>query len=163
MTKIISRYRFLIIGGIAIVVFLTIAVFVALSEPQNQWTIQTLKEHYDYVLKERDEKINQKFESLELAVLKAEQATEKRFESVNEFRSQLADQGRTFIARTEYEAGHKELTNRVDELKMEIEKINNLKSGGNIIWAYVITGVSLIVGIFSIRDKVFKNNNLKNN
>jgi hypothetical protein len=131
------------------------------SSQQTQWTVQTLKEHYDYVLKERDEKINQKFESIELAVTKADEATEKRFESVNEFRAQLADQQRTFILRSEYEAGHKELTNRVDDIKLEVEKINNEKTGRSVVLAYVVAGISLMIAVYNVKDKVLKNNNLK--
>ena len=131
------------------------------ASQQTQWTVQTLKEHYDYILKERDEKINQKFESIELAVIKADQATEKRFESVNEFRAQLGDQQRTFILRSEYEAGHKELTNRVDDIKLEVEKINNEKTGGSVVWAYVVAGISLMIAVYNVKDKVLKNNNLK--
>lgn len=39
--------------------------------------------------------------SAEKAVAKAEVAADKRFESVNEFRAQLADQANTFLSRTE--------------------------------------------------------------
>lgn len=143
----INKYKILIIGIISILVYIFICnlfIFASDSGQQSQWTISTLKEHYDYVLKERDEKINQKFTSLELAVLKAEQATEKRFESVNEFRAQLTDQSRTFIARTEYEAGYIELTKQVEDLKTRIDKADNLKTGGGQIWAYVVSGVSLL-------------------
>lgn len=42
--------------------------------------------------------------SAERAVTKAEVATEKRFDGVNEFRAQLADQSRTYIPRSEVEA-----------------------------------------------------------
>jgi hypothetical protein len=143
-------------NGLKIIILISLLITLSSSEPQNQWTISTLKEHYDYVLNVRDEKIDQKFASLELAVLKAEQATEKRFESVNEFRAQLADQGRTFVPRNEYENGQKDQSNMIDDLKVRIDKMENMKSGGNVVWAYVLAGVSLIVAMFSIRDKLTK-------
>jgi len=76
------------------------------------WTLESIKAHYDVVLKhqydnynmmlaERDERVIQKYQAMELAVNKAEAATEKRFESVNEFRAQLGDQSRTFMPRIE--------------------------------------------------------------
>ena len=36
---------------------------------------------------------------------KAETATEKRFESVNEFRQTLSDQTRSFVSKVEFDAG----------------------------------------------------------
>jgi hypothetical protein len=137
------------------------SLIVLTASQQTQWTVSTLKEHYDYVLRVRDEKIDQKFSSLELAVLKAEQATEKRFESVNEFRAQLADQGRTFVPRNEYESGQKDQSSIIDELKVRLDRIETMKAGGNVVWAYVIAGVSLLVAFFSAKDKIFRNNNLK--
>lgn len=41
----------------------------------------------------------QRHESSERAIAKAESATERRFDSVNEFRAQLSDQTRTFLPR----------------------------------------------------------------
>jgi len=48
------------------------------------------------------------------AVIKAETASEKRFEGVNEFRAQLSDQASTFLTRNEYLSAHKSLTDKVD-------------------------------------------------
>lgn len=47
---------------------------------------------------------------------KAEIATNKRFESVNEFRGQLADQAATLINRGEYSVQHKALEDKVDSI-----------------------------------------------
>lgn len=50
----------------------------------------------------------------EKAVNKAEVAAERRFESVNEFRGQLADQQRTFLPRQEYQVQHEALGDKLD-------------------------------------------------
>lgn len=50
------------------------------------------------------------------ALTKQENATEKRFESVNEFRQQLNDQTKTFISRTEVEGAVGQFTVRLREL-----------------------------------------------
>jgi hypothetical protein len=47
------------------------------------------------------------------AVLKAETASERRFEGVNEFRAQLNDQARAFLTRTESEAKLTAITDRI--------------------------------------------------
>lgn len=52
----------------------------------------------------------------EKAVNKAEVAAERRFESVNEFRGQLADQAKTFLPRLEYQVQHDALGDKVEAL-----------------------------------------------
>jgi hypothetical protein len=54
--------------------------------------------------------------SAEKAVAKAETAAEKRFDSVNEFRAQLADQASRFMPRTEAEAAIARNAERIKEL-----------------------------------------------
>jgi hypothetical protein len=56
------------------------------------------------------------------AVTKAEAATEKRFESVNEFRAQLADQTATLMPRAEYVVQHQALA---DKFEVSAIAINN--------------------------------------
>lgn len=48
------------------------------------------------------------------AVNKAETAAERRFEAVNEFRGQLADQAASFLPRKEYDAQHAALGEKQD-------------------------------------------------
>jgi hypothetical protein len=47
---------------------------------------------------------------------KAEEAADKRFDAINEFRSQLADQTASLIGRPEYTVQHKALEDKVDSL-----------------------------------------------
>lgn len=64
----------------------------------------------------------------EKAVQKAEAAADKRFEGVNEFRGQLADQQRTFIPRQEVEVLHKGINDRIGA---EVKGLND-RFGGEI-------------------------------
>jgi hypothetical protein len=50
----------------------------------------------------------------EKAVTKAEIAANARFDSVNEFRAQLADQASTFVSRGEFSAQHSALADKVE-------------------------------------------------
>jgi len=130
------KYKLPIIG-------MLILVFIVYSFAQpEQWTVRTLKEYFE-----------QRLTAMDLAITKAEEATEKRFAGVNEFRSTLSDQQRTFVPRLEYEGGHLELTNRVNDLRARLDKIENMKQGGNVVWAYVIAGISLVIAIFTLKDK----------
>lgn len=54
------------------------------------------------------------FACADRAVSKAEIATEKRFDSVNEFRKALSDQATEFLPRGEYNVQHKALADRVE-------------------------------------------------
>ena len=139
----IQRRKILFRGMIVFLLFISGVVAVSLSDQPEQWTVRTLKEYFE-----------QRLDAMDLAITKAETATEKRFEGVNEFRFTLSDQQRTFVPRQEYEAGHLELSNRVNDLKAKVDKIENMKSGGNVVWAYVIAGVSLIIAIFTLKDKI---------
>lgn len=75
---------------------------------------------YEERFKAMDEKTGLALTSSEKAVAKAETATEKRFDAVNEFRGQLKDQAATLLQRTEAEAKFHAIE----------EKIESLKSGG---------------------------------
>lgn len=136
--------RKIILTGIGVFILLLIICFGTLAidrkpEPCYQWTITTLKEYVD-----------QRFTQLQLAVDKAEQATEKRFESVNEFRMTLSDQQRTFVPRAEYESGHAAIHTEVAELKARLDEIENLKAGGSNTIAWLAAGIGLIIAIIAL-------------
>jgi hypothetical protein len=76
--------------------------------------------------------------AVEKASNKSEQASDKRFESVNEFRSQLADQTANLISRAEYSVQHKaledkvtSLADRVIQLELRLTSRLDLAKGSN--------------------------------
>jgi|SRR6185295_2464310 len=81
------------------------------------------------------------------AVAKAETAAEKRFESVNEFRSALADNFRTLMPRAEYEAAMKTVNEKIDVLTTRV----NAKDERASTWA---SGWGLIVGLVGVVSAV---------
>ena len=84
-------------------------------------TVDTLK----LLMDERDRRYEQRFAASEKAVDKALDATERRFESVNEFRATLIDQTNTFIPRTEVVG----ITDRLGERLKVLEATSNATSG----------------------------------
>jgi hypothetical protein len=120
----------------------------------------------DKLSQERELRLAQKFESLDRAIQKADAANEKRFESVNEFRSTLADQQRTLMSRMEYNSAHeslqtllttnnKTLSDQIIAQKERIDKLDNLKQGGQNLWVLIVgivaiatSLVSFILGLF---------------
>lgn len=97
----------------------------------------------------------------EKAIVKSEISTEKRFEAVNEFRAQLADQTRTFMPRevadaliTELRRSAEnqiaELRNQMASLQQRMDQSTGSSAGATKSIGYVITavGIGLTVMIF---------------
>ena len=83
---------------------------------------------YEQRFKAMDEKTSLAMTASEKAVSKAEAATEKRFDAVNEFRGTLSDQARLLIPREEVNARFYAYDQRVEALKEQNQKdINGLK------------------------------------
>jgi len=118
-----------------------------MTDDASQWTIETLREHIIALINANDVKYNQRFEasqnaintalaaqqkametaltSQKLAVDKAETAAEKRFESVNEFRSVLTSQQGTLMPRPETMALLKSIEDKMDAQRLSHEKVND--------------------------------------
>lgn len=91
------------------------------------------------------------------AVLKAENATEKRFEGVNEFRATLSDQQRTLIPRAEVDVIIKSLEEKIanvtklmDELRNR-ERVTDGASKGRVEgWGYAVGVAGLVLAVVTI-------------
>ena len=75
-----------------------------------------------------DDKTSLALAGSEKAVNKAEAATEKRFDAVNEFRGTLRDQATTLFPRAEAETKFKSLGDKMDDLKNEIASLRESRS-----------------------------------
>src|SRR6202035_2967575 len=71
--------------------------------------------------------VNAALAAADRAALKAENASEKRFEAVNEFRNTLSDQTRTFIPRTEAEERFRSTKETMDKLEKSMRDIDSRK------------------------------------
>lgn len=89
---------------------------------------------YKALLDSNSEKVALALSAADKAVTKAEVATEKRFEAVNEFRAQLDSNQRAqasqtaaltagFLAKDTYEAAHKSLVEKVDSLEGAVTRL----------------------------------------
>lgn len=114
------------------------------------WTVDTLKEYVEALRRDDQQAVQAALLAAKEAVLKAENATEKRFESVNEFRKQLADQTNTFLARPEYNANHKALEDKVSGLTDRLNTSDGRGAGLNASWGYVAGAVGLAATIITI-------------
>jgi hypothetical protein len=91
------------------------------------------------------------------AILKAEIAVEKRFESVNEFRQTLLDQTNTFISRVEFEALRDTNSSRIADLASRLDKIEGKAVGLNAGWIYLLGGLSAAGTVASIIAAILLN------
>jgi len=76
----------------------------------------------------------------EKAIDKAEIATEKRFESVNEFRAQLSDQTNTFLPREVYDTNHRQFSDRVAAIEVVIATTAGREKGIGLSASTLIAG-----------------------
>jgi hypothetical protein len=104
----------------------------------NGWTLDTLKEHLESRIVSTEKSVTIAMAAADKAVTKAEVATEKRFDSVNEFRNAMKDQQNTFANRTETEF-------RLNAIDHAIEKIGGV-SLGVAISAAVVAGLISAIG-----------------
>jgi hypothetical protein len=66
--------------------------------------------------------VNAALASADRAVVKAETAAEKRFESVNEFRSVLSNQSATLMPRTEADGQFRAVNDKIADLKARLDR-----------------------------------------
>lgn len=126
------------------------------ARQESGWTVDTLKEYVEQRFTDQDRAVQSALLAAKEAVIKAETATEKRFEATNEFRGQLADQTATFIPRLEYDAQHKALEDKVSLLT----DIMNQTKGQDISMAKIYTALAAIGaflgGIILLAHTLFK-------
>lgn len=67
------------------------------------------------MIEAQEDRLTAAIRSIENAVTKAESATDRRLEAMNEFRAQMSDQARLFIPRAECEAALGQVARRADE------------------------------------------------
>jgi uncharacterized FlaG/YvyC family protein len=85
------------------------------------WTLRTLYIHVMEISKAAKEGVNAAMASAEKAILKAETANEKRFDSVNEFRQAMKDREEKFAVKAEVDLRLDDLAKRVDRIATGME------------------------------------------
>jgi len=138
----------------------------------SEWTIETLKEYLLRVVSDAERRVDGQIlaqkeavaiamNAADRAVSKAEVASEKRFESVNEFRSALSDNGRMQMPRLEaegifkaindkFEAANGALSHRIDILAANATKNEGQSSGVHAGWGYAVGVVGLVSLLISL-------------
>ena len=120
----------------------------------------SLREHLEALIAAHDRRYEQMFTSSRTAVdaalsaakeavAKAEAASERRFEGVNEFRATLADQQRTLMPRGEQESVNRSVAEKLEAHERLYERLQGSKRGGREMWGYVVAAISVGFGLLS--------------
>ena len=91
-----------------------------------------------------------KFTGQREAVLKAEAASEKRFDGVNEFRATLADQQRTLMPRAESELRMNAQDRQIDDMMVRLAAIQSRSRGFAGGWGVAVGVIGLIGAVVAI-------------
>lgn len=116
----------------------------------SEWTTATLKEYVDAqfsaILRLLDERkdaqqqaIAAALASVKEAIQKAENATERRFDSVNEFRQTLTDQAGTFATR-----------DQVETLKEDLNRRQGAALFVSRTWGYIVGVVGVAAAVIAV-------------
>lgn len=112
------------------------------------WTFDTLLAHLEGQIKAVESAADNRFLGQGEALAKAETASEKRFDSVNEFRGTLSDQARQQMPRGEAEQAIKANSDKTDVLAIRLERIEGRGAGLSAGWAIVL-GVAGLVSMMA--------------
>lgn len=111
---------------------------------------------FDVMVTSQAEKVALALTAADKAVNKAEIATEKRFENMNEFRGQLADQASTLVSRTEFAAKADALGEKLTDITDRINRTEGKGTGLSAGWGFLVGGAGLIFTIISIAALILK-------
>ena len=96
------------------------------------------------------EAINAALAAADRAVSKAELATEKRFESVNEFRGTLDNQQRTLIPRSEVDVLVKGLDEKINNLTKQMDQLQAERQGIKGGYGYAVGVIGVVLSLLAI-------------
>ncbi len=143
-----------------------------MADRNPEWTIDTLRAHITSLIEGNDKRYEERFitsqKALELglaaakseiaaalaaadrAVQKAEAATEKRFESVNEFRGTLDNQQRTLIPRSEVDVLVSGLNEKISQLTKQMDNLSAERIGIKGGWGYAVGALGFVLTLGSL-------------
>lgn len=155
-----------------------------MAENQNgPWNVETVLTHLTSLIESNDRRYEQRFEASQqaitlgfsaqksavdaalaaqnAAVIKAEMAAEKRFESVNEFRNTLADQQRNLMPRSEVDVLMRGIHDKLSTLEKAHDAVlaerQGLKGGYGYavgVVGFVLTILAVIAGLITLAGRI---------
>lgn len=128
---------------------------------EGGWTFETLLKHLVALIDANDKRYEQRFGDSKIAVdaalsaakeavVKAETASEKRFEGVNEFRAALGDQQRTLMPRIEAEVRMNVLDQKIAALEKTATASVGRQAGASNLWGWIAGVVGIALALISL-------------
>jgi len=114
-----------------------------------------LREYVEAMLRQRDKHIDQAIQAAAIATTKAEAATERRFEGVNEFRAALSDLAALQVPRAEFTLALSQINSKIEDLKIATDtKISDLRgsnrAGASALWGYIVGAGGFLSTIITV-------------
>jgi hypothetical protein len=100
--------------------------------------------------KSQDTAVATAMASAEKAILKAETATEKRLEGLNELKGMAENQAATFARKAEVELAQTAQDKRIDELTRQFEARQSHSMGIGTAFAYFVGACGVLLAVFSL-------------
>ena len=116
----------------------------------TQKTLISLREYVDIRFDAQEKAVNAALAAADRAVNKAEVASEKRFENMNEFRGALADSARLLMPRAEVEQSLKVLSNKVDMLEHRVNSRDDRGQAWGQGWSLLVAIASMALTVIMI-------------
>lgn len=131
----------------------------------DEWLLGLIRDSVLAILDEREKRYQERFESQKDAIMKVNEATEKRFENVNEFRKALTDRDVLYMPRAESNARynavveklethdgqdeikHKELHNRIDEIGRRVDNFEGSVKGSRATLVAIAGSATFLVAV----------------
>jgi hypothetical protein len=128
---------------------------------ENQWTPELLRQHFNIMLAEIELRHEQRYASQQQAVLaalmaqekaitKAEIATEKRLEALNELRGMVTDAQAMFASRNEMDISIAGLREALVEVKERLAQGAGKGSGYQASWTLLLGVIGMLTGVLGI-------------
>jgi hypothetical protein len=124
----------------------------------SEWTVETLKEHFTDLLAATDKRNEQRFQAQESAVsttmlaakeavIKAEAASEKRFDNTNEWRQAMNDRDTRLMPREEANSKFRAMEDKLSDTVKRLDLTDGSKKGLRDGWGYVVGAIGLLAAL----------------
>lgn len=115
----------------------------------TSWNVETLKEYVDIRFDSQAKLIAAQVEAQDKAIIKAEVATDKRLDGLNELRRIVNDTQALLMPREEAYARLQALADKIEVLTSRINMSEGNKSGMKDSWGYLVGVVGIAAAIIS--------------
>ena len=119
----------------------------------SDWTVDTIKEHFEKILIEKDKAIGIALASAKEAVSVAEKNSEKWRDNANEWRDAMNDREKKFLSREEFVLFKDSSQKALVVEKERADKDEGKGKGMNAFWGYLVGVIGVIVAILAIIDR----------